>query len=68
MNYGDVCIPNIDARGQAQRARGGWIGLAATAIVIVIVAAVDAPRLLRVGLFIPAVLSAAGVIQAREKT
>lgn len=68
MSQGEVCIANIGPRQRRLRLIMGAGTLAVTAALGVTAIAVDAPRLLRLGLFVPAMVGAMGVFQAREKT
>ena len=68
MTNPQVCIANIGGAGRRQRAVGGVVTLAVTAALVVAVALLDAPLLLRLGIFVPAAVGATGVLQAREKT
>jgi uncharacterized protein (DUF983 family) len=65
---GEVCIPNIGPRERAKRMRTGIIGSVATAAVAATLIAVHAPRWTRLVVFMPAIVAAYGVFQAREKT
>ncbi len=68
MSGPEVCIANIGVRQRRLRLWSGLGALAVTAGLVVAVILLDAPRLLRLGIFVPAVVGALGVFQAREKT
>ena len=68
MPEAQVCIANIGRAQRRSRFLSGVAFLGVTLGLVVIVVAVSAPRLLRIGIFIPAVVGALGVLQAREKT
>lgn len=68
MTPPQVCIPNIGRSGRRLRGLFGWAALAATALLVVGAAALDAPVWLRLLVALPAFLGATGVLQAREKT
>lgn len=57
-----VC--NIGPAEIARRRRSGWIGAGITLVAWAAMAAVDAPPALRLLLFIPAMMSATGFLQA----
>jgi len=61
-------IPNIGARGQAQRRRFGYIALGVAAVVLVLLFMLHAPRPWRAVTFLPLWLSALGFFQAKDKT
>lgn len=61
-------IPNIGPRGQRSRLRLGVVAFGAAALLAVVLFFVDAPRLSRLTLFLPAWIGALGVFQARDKT
>ena len=50
------------------RARSGWIMLGVAGVLTLAAGVTGAPLLLRLGVFLPAVVGAIGVLQAREKT
>jgi hypothetical protein len=57
-----VC--NIGSAEIARRRRAGWIGLAGTMILLVVLIALDAGRWWGLLLFLPATMSASGFLQA----
>jgi hypothetical protein len=61
-------IPNIGPRGQAQRRRFGYIALAFSAVLAVILVASGLPSVWRLVVFLPLWLSALGFFQAKDKT
>lgn len=65
---GAVCMPNIGPRERAKRERIGIIMGVATVGIAGALFAVHAPHVARLGLFLPALISAYGFAQAREKT
>ena len=68
MTTPQVCIPNIGGPGRRQRAVAGAVTLAITAGLFAAIVLLDVPLLLRAGIFVPAVVGAMGVLQAKEKT
>jgi len=58
-----VC--NIGPAEIARRRRTGYVGTVATVLLLMILAAADAPTPLRLLVFIPAAVAASGFIQAR---
>jgi hypothetical protein len=61
-------IPNIGARGQAQRRRLGYIALALSAALAVVLVASGLPAIGRLVVFVPLWISALGFFQAKDKT
>lgn len=55
---------NIGPAEIARRKRAGWTGLAATAVLWVLLIFFDVPTLWRLTLFIPATMAATGFLQA----
>ena len=65
---GDVCIPNIGAQGRRMRQRFGLtaIGIGAALAAVLIVLGVS--PLWRLAVFVPILMGATGIFQARGKT
>lgn len=63
-----VCVVNIGARGRRRRAVTGGLFFAVAAAGAAILFVVDAPRIGRLGLFVPLWVGGIGVFQARAKT
>jgi len=61
-------IPNIGPLGQQQRSRLGYIALAFSAVLAVILVASGLPSVWRLVVFVPLWLSALGFFQAKDKT
>jgi len=61
-------IPNIGARGQARRRRLGYIALAVSVVLAVILVASGIPSVWRLAVFLPLWISALGFFQAKAKT
>jgi len=61
-------IPNIGSRGQEQRRRLGYIALAISAVLAVILVASGLPAVWRLVVFLPLWISALGFFQAKDKT
>ena len=68
MPEGDVCIPNIGAKGRAMRMRFGATMLAVGVAVEAALVLTGAARAWRLGLFFAFWLAGVGYFQAREKT
>ena len=68
MTPPDVCIPNIGHTGRRARGVSGMAFLLASLGWAVWVGVTDASVLARVAVFIPALIGAMGLVQAREKT
>lgn len=68
MSQPEVCIANIGVQQRRRRMISGVGFLAVTLGLILAVVMLNAPLPLRLGIFVPAVVGAAGVLQAREKT
>ena len=63
-----ACVPNIGPEQRRRRLRGGLISLGLTAAIAVVLLANDAPRLLRLVVFLPACAAGIGLFQAQAKT
>ncbi len=60
-----VC--NINPKEVAYRRKAGYLGLGIFLVVLAILIAIDAPRVVRLLLILPAILGASGFLQARNK-
>lgn len=60
-----VC--NINPRETANRRRIGYTAVVIFIIVLMVLVAISAPRLVRIILFLPAVFAASGFLQAKNK-
>jgi hypothetical protein len=65
---GEVCVPNIGRRHRRARLAVGVLAAASALLLLAWLVLVDAPRLARVTVGLPAWLAAVGVLQHREKT
>jgi hypothetical protein len=63
-----VCIPNIGRKERLRRQRIGLVSLAATAIAVVLLLALDTPRVWRVLVFLPLIVATLSLFQVRAKT
>ena len=61
-------VPNIGARGQAQRRRLGYVALAVSAVLAGFLVASGLSAIWRLGVFVPLWISALGFFQAKDKT
>ncbi|VVB89708.1 Uncharacterised protein [uncultured archaeon] len=63
----DKYIPGVCNIGKSEterRKQAGWIGLVITVLLYILFVYLDVPRLLRLAIFIPAMMAAAGFLQA----
>ena len=64
----EACDMNLGPRQRHQRLMSGFVMGAVAIVAAVLLLALDAPRLWRLALFAPIVVSALGFIQYRAKT
>jgi hypothetical protein len=64
----EACIANIGAQGQRMRRRFGWLMLVAGVGASIYMIAVGTPAPWRWSVFLPFLLGATGVFQARART
>ena len=65
---GEVCIPNIDRSGRAQRAAVGAVAGVAALLLLVAPSVIDLPEGARYAAVPIAFFAAIGLLQAKEKT
>jgi hypothetical protein len=65
---GEACLMNIGPRERRKRSMVGVVGLVLGATVAAVLVILHMPRALRLLVFLPFAVGAAGVFQARAKT
>ncbi len=68
MSAATECVANIGPRGRAMRQRFGIVMLALAVAAAVVLVVLDVARPWRLTLFVPFLLGAVGVFQARAST